>query len=87
MSKAVLVVEMPQKCRECDLYVCYRQYAGDSGDCFCGKTKDDVNPESKPNWCPLRELPEKRSTEYNPARNPYITEGYNACIDELLKTE
>ena len=34
--------------------------------------------------CPLKPMPEKKSTEYNPTRNPYITEGYNACIDELL---
>ena len=27
---------------------------------------------------------EKKDTKYNPARNPYITQDYNACIDEIL---
>lgn len=58
MSKAILVMDMPKNCTECDLYVCYRQYAGDKGDSFCGKTKEDVDLSKRPDWCPLIELPQ-----------------------------
>ncbi len=77
MSKAVLVMDMPKDCYECKLQDWLT----------CRIAKKCNTSHSRPDWCPLRELPEKKSTEYNPARNPYITEGYNACIDELLKGE
>jgi hypothetical protein len=84
MSKAVLVMDMPSSCLECPigqnesipLETCIR--------CPLGKCVVDAETETIPDWCPLKPMPDKRSTEYNPARNPYITEGYNACIDELL---
>lgn len=85
MSKVIAVMDKPKNCEECDLYVCYRQYAGDKGDCFCGMTKQDTPSNGRPSWCPLKPMPKKKDTKYNPARNPYTTEGYNACIDEILK--
>lgn len=82
MSKCVLVMNMPSGCIKCPLY----DYVPSS--CFLtNKFQNNISEDFKPDWCPLRNFPEKRSTEYNPTRNPYITEGYNACIDELLKGE
>lgn len=76
MSKAILVMDMPKKCGECLLRMSM----------ICTPTLKDIDSvNAKMDWCPLREVPQKRSTEYNPARNPYITEGYNACIDEIMK--
>lgn len=86
MDKAILVTDMPKSCNECSLYVCYRQWSGDSGDCFCGVNKEDVQPLSKPNWCPLQHVPKKQP--HYPVDETFLRgakTGYNACIDDILK--
>ena len=40
----------------------------------------------RPDWCPLRELPEKKPHTED-VLEVFINTGYNACIDELLKEE
>ena len=51
-------INKPEKCGECMAFVCYKQWSGDSGDCFCGLTKEDVYRDSKPrDDCPLTPLP------------------------------
>ena len=78
MSKAILVMDMPESCSECNLYK----------DGYCqSKLKYTYGriDECRASFCPLREVPQKKDTKYSPTRNPYITEGYNACIDEILK--
>ena len=83
--KAILVLEMPSKCRDCPFY--YQTH--DENDDYVSKCEvlNDMTIDGfidKYSGCPLKPIPSKRSTEYNPARNPYITDGYNACIDEIL---
>lgn len=84
MSKAILVIDMPSNCNECP---CRYLTEGCYSD-FCQVTCDDL-PErydtAKPDWCPLREVPQKKEEndtftdcEY------YRVQGYNACIDEIL---
>ena len=51
-------MEMPKKCGECKAFICYRQWAGDSGDCFCGITKIDVKEDARNADCPLVQLTE-----------------------------
>ena len=87
MSKAILVMDMPNNCKECELYVCYRQYAGDKGDCFCGMTKKDADFNNRPKSCPLREVPKKKRTigKENENDKLCINAGWNDCIDEILK--
>lgn len=96
MSKAVLVMDMPKDCLHCKLRKVLHiggkeyQHCGLDTNGYCLESffkEDDLKDGFKSEHCPLREFPKKRSTEYNPTRNPYITEGYNACIDELLKGE
>lgn len=47
----------------------------------------------KPKWCPLKLLPKKRKlpadmVDYtNYGEEPWFTDGYNACIDEMLGEE
>lgn len=79
MEKCILVMDMPSKCAECNFHqygICHAVRK-----CITGTPKE---LKSKPYWCPLKPMPNKKSTEYNPCRNPYIVEGYNACIDEIL---
>lgn len=86
MSKAILVMDMPKSCRECDLRVI--------GSCnFCtgaGGRKIDqmkiINNDIKPDWCPLRELPQKKeeivcTSLFSIAKK----NGWNDCIDTILK--
>lgn len=59
MSKAVLIVEMPGRCMDCPLEF------GVEGQIMAnicrGYEKYRFNPDhsKKPDWCPLREVPEK----------------------------
>ena len=88
MSKAALVMDMPEQlCQKCTLL-----YETENGDEYmCCATGKLVLDGEKPNWCPLRELPEKREINHN--KNHYISNfwtdaksvGWNACLDEILK--
>lgn len=88
--KAILVMDMPSKCSECDFLAmnvrdnpicilctesCVEQF----------RTKDEykrINTDlsKKPKWCPLREVPDKLLKT-----GEQWVEGYNACIDKILK--
>lgn len=50
-------MEMPKNCGDCKAFVCYRQWAGDVGDCFCGITKNDAEAKKKNADCPLVPVP------------------------------
>lgn len=57
MSVLIKNMGTPTNCGECMAFVCYRQYAGDSGDCFCGITKKDAKADVKNTDCPLVPIP------------------------------
>lgn len=88
MAKAVLIVNMPDDCTMCKFWntdddECYATGSEELSLGDCEKTK--------PDWCPLRELPEKKETVHSQEcyTNSYFTDemnaGWNACIDEILK--
>ena len=82
MSKAVLVMDMPSSCEECN----FQQY----GICHAVRKCITGTPKGlkeKPDWCPLKPMPSKK---YKPTKSESVAcfnIGYNACIDELLKGE
>lgn len=81
MSKAVLVLDMPKSCIDCPCH-----FAEENGMVYCGVMKkgllsDDIETY-KPDWCPLRELPEKAYHEYY-CDNGRYDRGWNACIDAI----
>lgn len=89
MSKAILVIDMPKRCTGCPLHFLDTP-DNNTVKLWCGYNCKSVELNNnkignRPDWCPLKLMPEKRSTEYNPLRNPYITQGWNDCIDEILK--
>ena len=57
MSILIKDMEMPKNCGDCKAFVCYRQWAGDVGDCFCGITKNDAEAKKKNADCPLVPIP------------------------------
>lgn len=74
MSKAILIMDMPDNCITCKL----------SDWATCRFTKK-CNTKGKQPDCPLRELPEKMPK--SEADKYYYAKGYNDCIDEILKGE
>ena len=94
MAKAVLVMdEMPECCADC--YCGYFERDTKELNLVCGATGEDANNVGKPDWCPLRELPEKKEEfELRKCKDsvegtwkvPLIeNKGFNACLDEILK--
>lgn len=94
MAKAVLVMDdMPECCADC--YCGYFERDTKELNLVCGATGEDANNVGKPDWCPLRELPEKKEEfELRKCKGsmkgtwkvPLIeNKGFNACLDEILK--
>lgn len=89
MSKSILVFDTPESCIDCPC--CF----ADNTMIWCGKQHEVLcepmtHPEwiekFKPDWCPLRDLPEKKDME--PGKTIIRAaqyEGWNMCIDEILK--
>ena len=88
MPKAVLVMDMPESCMECNfLYI-----DGDTmlDSCQALEVARTVDSETyeKPDWCPLRELPEKMpelKAGYEDISTSIRRVGWNwnACLDAI----
>ena len=84
MRKAILVMDMPKNCFDCRF-----QEMG-----FCeavhsvGEMITDDDLESKPDWCTLREMPEKLPLQGDVSDLQKMLEemrraSWNACIDAI----
>lgn len=78
--KSVLVIDTPKTCKECPcqlMLVCVP--AGEDIDEYIDPSK------AKPNWCPLRPLPEwKDVPEYLETNRDWEAWGYDLCLAEIL---
>lgn len=88
MPKAVLVTDMPESCFGCNFMYCDEE--SDTETCQATETARDIDLiEDRPDWCPLRELPEK-ATEMTDADDlgvDYVRgtmDGWNACLDAII---
>ena len=74
MSKAILIMDMPSCCDECDI-----------NGIFCGDVGS--NDMCRAAGCPLKKVPKKRRTIGKVSENDQLcfNGGYNACIDEILE--
>lgn len=89
MSKAMLIMDMPSSCSECKLK---SRVHGISNVTHCcnlaeGIISLDKGFEERLDNCPLRELPQKREMRFLDDASEFYRQGYNACIDEILKGE
>lgn len=84
MSKSLLVMKTPENCRSC-MYIGTFRY-------FCRINCKDIEDASvKPDWCPLKPLPDKMKLtgvygrEYfqSNGKMPSYKIGWNDCIDEI----
>lgn len=79
MSKSVLVIDTPENCRSCYLrgFTLNLQYCR-------GKLKDIKDTSIKPDWCPLKPLPEKKEEEYWRSKLSLAwIRGWNTCISKI----
>ena len=77
MSKSVLVIDTPKYCALCVLR---------SGVLhpFCRVNNRDITDLSiRPDWCPLKPLPEKMTGVAQTDHWNRIKAGWNGCIDEI----
>lgn len=100
MSKSVLVMETPGDCGDCQF--CYELDEGIEACCSIMDDDEDKSLmkkidceygycQSKPDWCPLKPLPEKMKLtgvygrEYfqSNGKMPSYKIGWNDCIDEI----
>ncbi len=95
MSKSILVIDTPEGCIRCD---CCHTKDYDfreriDGEKICGIENMNVDDYCdginlrKPDWCPLKDVPEKKSVPNGFMIGEMYGEdiGWNNCIDEILK--
>lgn len=88
MAKAVLVMDMPECCADC---ACSYFERDSKHNLICGATGgEDANNVGKPDWCPLRELPEEKKGlpveeyQFGSIGKAFVS-GWNACLDAITK--
>ena len=77
MSKAILVIDMPESCDDCDF--CYYS-DGRVPICFYKSWVVDA-PKAKPDWCPLKPAPEEQLVWHDD--DDWVM-GYNNCVREIM---
>lgn len=88
MSKAVLVMDMPESCSKCKFMYefqetkkCQLMNVLNNG---ASKLSQSTFTEKRHDWCPLRKLP-KKANHPDYCDNGRFDKGWNACLDEILK--
>ena len=95
MRKSVLVIDTPENCYDCPFGTAYcgeLEYVGycELADCLdydvilMTEEHYDCESKSRPDWCPLKLLPEKNTTENDMTEYQCgMVDGRNQCIDEI----
>lgn len=80
MSKAVLVMDMPESCFGCNFMYCDEE--SDTETCQAMETARDIDLiEDRPDWCPLRELPDEKCGAWTDG----MIAAYNKYLSEVLE--
>lgn len=74
MSKAILVIDMPKNCFHCKL----QDWAN------CRILKGCHTGDTRPDWCPLKPLPDMDEEDYKTEWCQGVQNGWNNCIYEIL---
>lgn len=88
--KGIIVVDIPEKCKVCRFYYAARDiHTGKyAGGCRIISTMMVRDTGKKPDWCPIKPVPEKKNVKKASTFTDLgFIEGWNACIDEILKEE
>lgn len=101
MSKSILVLDTPKYCGECPICASWQASAFSNREYWCTVSNNtSVDQYDKPNWCPLKSMPEKIDVpnwdDSIKAENTNaevvgiymydrgIYRGYNGCIDQII---
>lgn len=80
MSKAVLIMDMPENCYECKFFI--------SRESYCSAKKKYVNSLAeyvRPSECPLKELPkELLHIQIYSKESCIYDKGWNDCLDKII---
>lgn len=80
MAKAVLVMDMPESCFGCNFM--YYDEESDTETCQAMETARDIDLiEDRPDWCPLRELPDEKCGAWTDG----MIAAYNKYLSEVLE--
>ena len=83
--KAILVIEMPSSCMGCNFLHCEIEENKEYCEAREIRKQIHLEKEEKPDWCPLKPMIEKKDEDKAYTMTQlYRTQGYNACIDEIL---
>lgn len=88
MSKSILVIDTPNNCASCQMSN-INLYDMSKDGTYCQLNVRQNIPwenarNSRPDWCPLKDVPEKMTDENRWYSEDYAM-GRNTCIDEILK--
>lgn len=83
MSKVIAVIDKPSNCIQCPCIRINSFYDV----CQLAKMSLPFDGKEIPDWCPLREVPQKKRTIGKERENDMLclNAGWNACIDDILK--
>ena len=84
MNKAILVIDMPDSCGECPIHASYADSAFSIREYWCTVKGEDINPKTKPDWCPLKPAPELQDVWSDD--DDWVM-GYNNCVREIIGRE
>ena len=92
MAKAVIVMDdMPESCDMCDFVDDMQppRYGERTLYCSAPGMGEDVTDyvACRPDFCPLRELPERKKLTYADLGTENKVNGWNDCLDEILRLE
>ena len=99
MSKSALVIHTPENCYDCPFGIshcgeleyeglCELAYCLDYDVFLMTEEHYDCESKSRPDWCPLKPLPEKSTTENDMADYQCgMVDGRNQYIDEIAGGE
>jgi hypothetical protein len=95
VSKSVLAIDTPENCYDCPFGTAYcgkLEYVGycELADCLdydvilMTEEHYDYESKSRPEWCPLKPLPEKKEEEYWRSKLSLAwIRGWNTCISKI----
>lgn len=87
MAKGIIVVDIPENCENCLFSMAHAVPIQDYTYCTV-LTRGVISKHQikRPNWCPIKPIPDRKSEDFgqtiiSAARG----EGWNECLDEILK--
>lgn len=89
MSKAVLIMDMPENCATCQLLDLFHE--GENGVCPANKKGDEFREvpkdgifERRMEWCPLKLMPDEiKPRVYDDSWDAGYMTGWNNCLKEI----